>query len=327
MTPPDAAVPSALVHEGLDGWLFLQGGSNYVTALYRREGGGLPDTQIEGWRALLEMRAARCRDLGIACAFVVVPDKLSIYGDRQAAPLVDPDLSPALRLAQQMANSPAAATFVDLIAPMRARRHDADLFWRTDTHWTPAGCLLAYQALCERLSLQAAPDLLSRPSLETTKVMDLGGRVDPMQWEAVRDFDFARDARRAWTNRVTRYLENPLYEEEVHVGARARFDNPGAPNDRTMLLFGDSFSRPASHSLTGMLAETVRSLEFIWSSSIDWSLVRSRRPDVLVFEIAERFLALLPDDRSSLWMTELRQEVRAHKKWIRQRRAARAKRR
>ena len=321
-----AAVPSPpsphLVHVGRDGWLFLRGGTNFVTSLYSRDSGNLPDAKIALWRKLIERRVARCRALGVECAHIVVPDKLTIYGDRQGEALVDPDQAPAIRLAEQLRSSPAAQAYVDLVAPMRAQRDVCDLYWRTDTHWTPEGCFLAYQALCERLGLTPEDDLLARPHETYGAPMDLGGRVEPLRWENVREYDFAQKATRVWINRITGYLEDPAYQEAIHVGARARFENPGARNRRHVLLVGDSYSGPASDALTGMLAESVQALDFIWSSDIDWSIVRRRRPDVVVFEIAERFLAALARDRRPLWLLELQQNARAYRQRRDMRRAA-----
>lgn len=300
-----------MVHEGVDGWLFLQIGSNFVTSLYGREGGNLPDKALLAWRDVALERARRCAALGIECLFVVVPDKLTIYGHKTAQPLVDPALAPAIRLHEQLVAAGAGGMALDLVAPMRAVRDECDLYWRTDTHWAPAGCFLAYREICARLGLQPVPDLLSRPHKEYGAVMDLGARVEPMRWETIRSYDFLQNARRTGVNRVTRYLEDPVYRELIHVGARATFENRAAPNDRRVMLIGDSYAEPSGKHLTAMVAETVRSLEFVWSSAVDWLEVRWRRPDVVVIEIAERFLAVPPDDRLRWKWLELRQAWRA----------------
>ena len=320
---PNAEFQKNLVYKGRDGWLFLKGGSNFVTTLYAREGGNLPDSKLAEWRNAIERRTARCRELGIACVHLIVPEKLTIYGDLYAASLVDPDLSPAKRLAELMVGSPAEAAFLDLVPCLRERRDDEQLYWRTDTHWSPEGCFAAYKALCARLNLRPEERLLKRPHETDILLMDLGGRVEPQQWEQVREYDYTVHARRAWVNRVTRLLEEPAYEEEIHVGARARFLNPMAINAQNVLLFGDSYSGPSSDSFTGMLAESFRSLEFVWSSQIDWALVESSRPDILVFEIAERFLAAIPDDTLNLRQLELRQSLRAYRRRLQRWRRAR----
>lgn len=301
------------VHVGTDGWLFLQGGSNFVASLYQREGGQLPDRQLALWRDVIARRARRFARLGIDWLFVVVPEKLTIYAHRTASPLVDPDLAPAVRLYEQLEGVGAQGHMLDLVTPMRRARDEQDLYWRTDTHWSPAGCFLAYELICERLGVKVDAGLLSRPFQEYSRVMDLGGHIDPMPWETVRSYDYLRGARRRAVNRVTRYLEDPQYDELVHVGARAWFQNPGAPNPQRVMLIGDSYALPSATRLTGMMAETFRSVEFVWSNSIDWQAVRWRRPDIVICEIAERFLMLPPHDGMSWKLQEWRQARRARR--------------
>ena len=311
--------PHLLVHEGLDGWLFLTGGTNFVTTLYKKEGGGLPDEKLRLWRDLILRRIERAEALGIRYAHMVVPEKLTIYGDKQSEPLVDPELAPAIRLRDMFAQTAAASSYVDLVAPMRAARKEQDLYWRTDTHWNAEGCLLAYGELCRSLNLSPVEDLRERPKLQFETIMDLGGKLDPRRWETIDKYQWARDATRIYTNRVAYFLDRAEYGSMIHVGAHAKFLNPTAKNSQKTLLFGDSFSTPDTHLLTGVLAETVRELDFIWSANIDWDYVQRTKPDILIFEISERFMALLANDRFSLERTELAQAFRAARiRWRRQ---------
>jgi alginate O-acetyltransferase complex protein AlgJ len=303
--------PQLLVHEGLDGWLFLTGGTNFVTTLYQREGGGLPDSKLAQWRDLILRRIERAEALGVRYAHMIVPEKLTIYGDKQATRVVDPELAPAIRLRELCAETKAAGHLVDLVAPMRERAQSQDVYWRTDTHWNVEGCLLGYHELCKALGLTPAPDLDSRPSRQFETVMDLGNKLDPPRWEIIEEREWARDAIRIYANRIAHFLEEVQYGAMIHVGAHAKFINPTAPNAQKALLFGDSFSTPRTHLLTGLLAETVRELEFVWSANIDWALVEKARPDLLIFEISERFMALLANDRFSLPKTEFAQSIRA----------------
>ncbi len=317
------SAPLPIVHEGRDGWLFLTGGANFVTTLYQRDGGNLPDTALVRWRDEIAERKARCDTLGVRYAHLVVPEKLTIYGDRQSAPLIDPDLAPALRLAQMHAGRPADSYLVDLVAPMRAARGDADLYWRTDTHWTPAGCRLAYDALCHALGLAPVDDLETRPFTEMAKLMDLGMKLDPPVWETIRDVHWLKDASRVYENPVVRLLETPRFGGEIHVGCHARFSNARAPNDCRLLLFGDSFCGVGPHLLTALLAETVRELDFVWSANVDWRLVRRVKPDAVVTQIAERFLSAPPAAKFDLRVTALRQRLLAARRraesWLRRR--------
>ena len=57
----------------------------------------------------------------------------------------------------------------------------------------------------------------------------------------------------------------------------------------------NSFSEYRPHLLTGLLAETFRTVLFVWSTSIDYGLVERFRPDVVITEMAERFIKNLPE--------------------------------
>jgi hypothetical protein len=306
-----------IVHEGLDGWLFLTGGSNFVTTLYQRDGGHLPDGALRRWRDAILERSRRCGELGIRYAHLIVPEKLTIYGHKQAAALVDPELAPSIRLRDMLADAAGASFMVDLVAPMRAVRDEIDLYWRTDTHWTPQGCLLGYRRLCEALSLRPFDEPLARTFREYAAVMDLGGKLDPVGWETIREYEWTSNATRVHANGVARILETPEFGGEIHVGSHVKFVNRTAPNGQKLLLFGDSFSSQRGNLLTGLLAETLREVDFIWSANIDWAHVRETRPDLVVTQIAERYMALPPNDNFNLRLTEWRQIARAKTKRLR----------
>jgi alginate O-acetyltransferase complex protein AlgJ len=315
------------VHKGLDDWLFLTGGSNFVTTLYQREGGHLPDSALGRWRDAILDRKARCDAIGARFAHLVIPEKLTIYGHKQAEPLVDPDLAPGLRLIELFDGDPAAYGYVDLIGPMRARRDDVDLYWRTDTHWNPAGCLLGYEILCNALGLAPNAALSERPFVDEARLLDLGSKLDPPIYESVREVTWRLDATRVYCNNVVRLLEAHEYGGEIHVGSHAIFKNPAAPNACKLLLFGDSFAGVSPRSFTTMLAETVSELEFVWSANVDWALVKRSRPDIVVTEIAERYMALPPNARFNLRATQFRQAVLGQRRrleaWLRRRRQTR----
>jgi alginate O-acetyltransferase complex protein AlgJ len=315
---------SLLVHKGLDDWLFLTGGSNFVTTLYQREGGHLPDAALTRWRDTIIARKTRCDALGSRYAHIVIPEKLTIYGHKQAEPLVDPDLAPSLRMIRLFDRDPAAYGYVDLVALMRAHRDDVDLYWRTDTHWTPIGCLLGYQTLCHALGLECNEALVERPFVDDLRLLDLGSKLDPPVYEAVREITWLHDATRVYQNDVVRLLEAHEFGGEIHVGAHAVFKNAKAPNDCKLMLFGDSFSGVSPYLFTALMAETVRELEFVWSANVDWTLVQRSKPDIVVTEIAERYMALPPNDRFNLRAAEIRQAMLGRRRrleaWLRDKR-------
>ncbi|ACL55202.1 alginate O-acetyltransferase AlgX-related protein [Methylobacterium nodulans] len=285
------------VHIGRDGWLFLVGGTNQVLRQYRATPWAA--WRLWRWQRLIERRAARAAALGLRFHQVVVPEKISIYEDRLDGVAIDPALSPARRLGQRMARSPAAGSWIDLVGPMRAARDEGrPLYLRTDTHWTERGCQLAHAEIMRGLGAKPRPDLAERPYQDIQAVLDLGRKLPSHPVETVRMVHYLRDARRVEANALLETFETQGRAMELHVGARAVFRNDSPQADpRRLVLFGDSCAHFGSFFLTALLAESFREVHFLWSASLDWSYVARLRPHLLLVEMAERFLARLPDDR------------------------------
>jgi alginate O-acetyltransferase complex protein AlgJ len=307
------------VYIGRDGWLFLIGGSNKARSLYNPNSRLLPDSKLQAWVKRIEDRARRLEEMGIQYLHLSVPEKLTIYDNKfNDPPVVDWRLSPSRRLREMLRDSPYAHVWVDLIEPMRAARDQEELYMKTDSHWSVAGCFLAYKALCERIGIPADADLLrTRKYLDYGAYMDLGMKLDPPVAEVFKWYDFAQNARRVYVNPIAQYLEAVTTRKvAMHVGSHVAFKNemPTAANKR-ILIFGDSASSQRANGLTGMLAEGTREVEFIWSSNLDWAYISKTRPDVLVYQLVERFLTIVPKDKLSLRWVLASRSLQA--KWLR----------
>lgn len=299
------------IHVGRDGWLFVVAGSNNVIVQFNES--GFMARQTELWRELIRARAARARALGVAYRHVVVPEKLCIYETLVDGIALDHRLSPARRLIRGLPRRRLSAwlrewrltrslrgTCIDLVAPMRAARDEAELFYRTDSHWSFAGCHLAYREICRSLRAPPCPDLAARGHGEGEFSGDLGGRFDPPVTERVRRHQIQRDAVRVHASPVVAAREAAGRADTLHVGSHVIYRNATAADPRRLVLFGDSYAHFAPTMLTAMLAETFAEVHFVWSASIDWSYVERVRPDIVLSEIAERFMFRVPDDRFNL---------------------------
>ncbi|ACL56115.1 alginate O-acetyltransferase AlgX-related protein [Methylobacterium nodulans] len=289
---------AGMVHEGRDGWLFLVGGNNDVLAQYRRS--WRTWAHDWRWRQVVIARADRCRRLGIRYLHIVVPEKLTIYDNLTGGLALDVAASPAQRLRRWLRGSAAAGAYLDLVEPMRARRDAQELYFRTDTHWTHDGCFIAYEAICRRLGTAPREDLRSGRALPPAPVCgDLGQKLTPLRFETYVPQALQRDAVRIYANDLVRDFEAEDRIGELHLGTHVVFRNdaPGA-DPRRLVVFGDSCAHfrweVYSGQLTGLLAETFREVHFLWTPGIDWDYLAEVRPDVVISEFAERFLARLP---------------------------------
>jgi alginate O-acetyltransferase complex protein AlgJ len=314
----------SFVHKGRDGWLFLIGGSNSVSSLYDRNSVLAGDDTIRKWADLIEQRARRFETMGIQYVHVNVPEKLTIYDDKLwDPPIVDWRLSPAVRLREMLQRSPYGGVWLDLIEPFRTSPDKDRLYFKTDSHWSGEGCYFAYRLLCERIGLHPEPDLLTRAHQEIDGKLDMGSKFDPPIYEPVKFYDFRMKTKRVYTNAIARYLERPEFGAQIHVGTHVRYLNqtPGAQKKK-VLIFGDSFSSQRGDALTAMLAETARDVEFVWSSNLDWAFIKRVKPDVVVYELVERFMTVVASDKLSIRRTIARQWWKAQRLHFEARRQA-----
>jgi hypothetical protein len=307
---------SPWVYEGQDGWLFLIGGSNSIGALYDHNAPLLDDAKLRQWVKLIEGRARRLERMGIEYVHISIPEKLTLYDNKfHDPPIVDWRLSPSMRLREMLQRSRYARVWLDLIDPFRAARDDIQLYYRTDTHWTPEGCFLAYKLLCEKIGIAPELTLLARPRREVESVLDLGLKMEPLVYEQLRLYDFTKDSQKTYRNVIAQYVDTVTANALVHVGSHIRYknSNPSAANKK-ILIFGDSYASQRPDGLTAMLAETAREVEFIWSSNLDWAYIKRAQPDIVVYDLVERFMTIVANDRLSLRRTVARQVLKA--KWL-----------
>jgi hypothetical protein len=314
-TPKAPTFDDTFVHKGRDNWLFLIGGSNSVSSLYDRESVLAGDNTIRKWADLIEARARRLEKMGIQYVHINVPEKLTIYDDKLwDPPIVDWRLSPAVRLRDTLQRSPYGHVWLDLIEPFRTSPDKDRLYFKTDSHWSGEGCYLAYRLLCERIGIAPEPDLLSRSHQSIDGMLDMGSKFDPPIFEPVKLYDFRMNTKRVYSNAIARYLETPEFGAQIHVGTHVRYRNqtPGAQKKK-ILIFGDSFSSQRGDALTAMLAETARDVEFVWSSNLDWSFIKRVKPDVVIYELVERFMTVVATDKLSIRRTIARQWLKAQR--------------
>jgi hypothetical protein len=290
------------VHVGHAGWLFLSGGSNEVLKYYNEP--GFFDQAKEYWLHRFRSRIEKSKKLDCEYRHMIVPDKLSIYPEFYTAPLAFPNAVPSIALRQffseQLDAAELLSSLLDVRDPMLAAKTGGNpLYWRTDAHWTFEGCHVAYLELCRSVGAKPKSEILTAPTGSAMLVLDLGSKLKPPVQEEYFVKYFLRDAERYFANDLILFKERENAHDApgLHVGSHICFRNKVSPNDnRTIVLFGDSYSEYRTHQLTGLLAETFAETHFIWSSNIDWHYVQSVGADIVVTEMAERFMNLVPSD-------------------------------
>jgi alginate O-acetyltransferase complex protein AlgJ len=289
------------VHVGRDGWLFWLGRQGEMLSLYR--GGWRVRLGVWAWTRLVARRRRRAAALGARYLQVVAPDKLSVLDDRLLPPVLAGRRGIGARLGDALARGPAAESWVDLLAPLRAEAVREVAYLRTDTHWTYAGALAATRAVTAALGTRPAPILDAPTTLAPHDLtFDLGRKLTPPASERLLPHVIPNQARRVEENVLVTLRRGQVgHNPGLHVGSRLVYANasPEAAPLR-VVLFGDSYAAEEGYTLGVMLAECVSELHSVWSASIDWDYVARVKPDVVIHEIAERFLRRIPSDRIAI---------------------------
>lgn len=290
-------VQDPLVHEGDDDWLFLVAGSNHVLNMYKHKS-SFTAPMAKAWVKLLQERSKNLATQGIQYLFLPAPEKLTVLHKFYRGDIENIGGSPIKQMAQQHAEQ--VPCMVNVL-PMFDRQVDSTLlYWKTDTHWSFWGCFAAYQMLCARIGVPANTELLKYPYSSGPVLFDLGAKLDPPKKETARFYQLTQNAERVYANPIVRFKEEQglVNEASLHVGSSVVYQNKSANAiDKCVVLFGDSFSEYREHLLTGMLAETFREVHFIWNPSIDYEYLERVKPDVVINELAERFMVRVPEDK------------------------------
>ena len=284
------------VHVGNDGWLFLVKGANNVIDLFRRNS-IFTAQHIQQWRDLLEQRNERVSQLGAKYVHIPAPEKLTVLHKYYDGKIENINGSPTMALFASYEKMPDYA--VNTIPYFSEKIDKFPLYWKTDTHWSFWGCYCAYQLLCNKLGYEPNSDLVNYSYGSANLVLDLGSKVEPKTKEDVRYYRLSKNSTRVFANSLVSFKEeNGLVNEgSLHVGSHVVFKNDSEfAIDKKVVLFGDSFSEYRPLLLTGMLAETFKEVHFIWSASLDYSYIESVNPDIVISELAERFMTRIPDD-------------------------------
>lgn len=283
---------------GQDGWLFLVGGSNRPLDYYLNKV-QFSEKQSNDWCELLKTRQQKLK--GIRYIHLIVPNKETIYDHKTGLESVLAPGNPLTVLFRNASSSQKKILDDTCINPtvfFKRIRDDVQLYWKTDSHWNFSGCYAAYQLICSKLGIVPINELISRPFTEGTIGMDLGSKLTPIVKEKVRFYNLCKDSNCSETNELVDFKKLHKIENEagLHVGSRVKFTNPNAQHKQKIMIFGDSFSEYRPQLLTGMMAETFEETHFIWSSCLDYAFIEEISPDIVLTELAERFMPVVPKD-------------------------------
>lgn len=257
---------------GKEGWLFLSNDTNRVmeqiTGTYNLAG-----SFDVLWKEVFKFRKKKLDALGVKYTFLIAPNKECVYEQFLPPGLSLSDKRPVSRVLEQ------ATGHVEVIYPLHELRELAgsvDVFPKGDTHWNLLGALAAYRLFVSKIGVHPVQD--SEIEFYTDSQGDLSSKIG-QSTEYVR-------------GRIRRPNYKVVFDNRVpNTGNRKTFENRDLSLP-SCVMFRDSFGS----ILLDVLAQTFSRFTAVWQANIDYEIVEEFRPDFVLSEQAERFVAGVPND-------------------------------
>jgi hypothetical protein len=275
-----------------DGWVFLLGGTNAVKDFWLGKK-RISDDVLLAWSRLVDERRNKILSTSGQYLCLFAPEKLSVYKAKSTLDVEDSNI-PSIQLKNYFAkHNPAFLkdNFVEVLNYLRSQSASYDVYHKTDSHWNFYGAFSVYQLIMSKLGLTTNASILQQPKNFGWVGLDLGAKFEPPLKEKVFFYQSTDNIHRIYRNELVEYKEAVKRENDpgLHVGSQVIFRNENADHKKRVLLFGDSFSEYRPHLLTGMLSESFYEVNFVWSTSLDYSIIDSYQADIVISEMAERF--------------------------------------
>jgi alginate O-acetyltransferase complex protein AlgJ len=272
---------------GRDGWLFYAG--EQIVADYQRT---RPFTQdeLERWRQLLERRKEWLGQRGIPFVFTIAPNPQTLYPEHMPATMWRASNPSRMEQLIDYLRATSDVEVIDLRPPLLAAKSTTQVVYKTDTHWNQLGGFIAYREIATWLRSKFAH--LRTFTLERDFV-----RNDVAGWHGGLSYFLGRPTAYEETRIELVPRERglvlsdgfPLSDDELMDAwfRRARVERTSLDGEiECALVLRDSqFAAPAQ-----FLSRHFKRMLLVWSAKLDPSLVEQERPNVVIFEMAERLL-------------------------------------
>ena len=271
---------------GKDGWLYYidpNYGANYSDFMKLNT---VSASEVEEFVKAVKDRADWCEQNGIKFLLLIPPNKHNVYPEYY--PFVRPG---GLTRTEQFITG-LQKTNVHYIYPrdvlIANKNISPGVYYKTDTHWNPFGALLAYEEIKKEMK-RIFPRTKFADIEFTQSTKEIPGRGDIVPMLGLTTYGNITDVKyrpkgKTWADIYT-YEKNLKKDGIVAVGKNSRLP--------TAIIYRDSFS----NSLEPFTSTLFSRADYVWKwfEGPDKEYVLANKPDIVIWEIVEKWTGGIPD--------------------------------
>lgn len=270
---------------GKDGWLFQT--SEEVMRDFQNDM-PLPEKQLENIQQNLDKIAAHFKQQGTSLVVVVAPNKGSIYPDYLPDEIQKLNQKSRFDQVVEYLQQHGETRILDLRQELIASRAEHLVYYQTDSHWTDYGAYIAYRGILSSLKeshSQIIPRSLSDfvPESEGRVTMDLATLIGSVRIKEEKTILKPKDP-------TTSTLHNLKLDDGrwITLSWNQKRDLPHA------VVYYDSFLYPIIPWFNDHFSQVTYIPHYANLSTWNLSWVSQQQADVVIVEIAEKYIQDLP---------------------------------
>lgn len=281
--------PSNKVALGRDGWYFYTMDDNLKIAE-----GTYPLTKdtLEKIKNQQEKLQAYFNKQGIEYVLILPPSKVSIYPEYIKSGNFTSRATPDDIVAAYLKEN-STVKVIKLKDELLKAKEQEQVFYKTDTHWNQSGAYVGYQTIINQLNklglIHSNPvEVKKVPSTHKGEFAAMMGDVDLLPNEETLNTEIiSPHAQKITSGTLFDTIEKIKGNYNI-INPSYIYTNPYIHQGKKVLMYGDSMF--GYWNMTELLAENFSDFTYIWSYEIQQEIVDAVKPDIVFYDMAERYI-------------------------------------
>jgi len=244
---------------------------------------------LERWIQSVVAERDWLKQRGIAFYVLIAPDKSTIYPELLPDYQKLPDATTRLDQIAARLKTVDGLEFIDPRAALWRAKQTGRLYWRADSHWGPRGAFIAYRQLMDRV-VETFPNAHA-VTLDEYQSTVLPVRGDLAYLLNLYDNLLYPEEQLQWIGH-SHLISTDQHPPQPYWGWPVKFLHTDLGDSPRLMVFGDSFTDYVMGPL--FLYETFRDPVYTHhrGTGLDHRLIEDTGPDLVILELAERYLRL-----------------------------------